>query len=139
MSRQVQTKIVTEVKEANYFGIIVDSTPNLTRIDQLCVVLRYVDATNEPVERFITYVPIHSHAAAHLYDTILALRSNLQLDLKYCPAQWYDNAFNISGKYAGLQARIKSVYPLTEYVPCTGHSLNLVGVNAVESCQAAAT
>ncbi|KAG8172635.1 hypothetical protein JTE90_001703 [Oedothorax gibbosus] len=122
MSRQVQTKIVTEVKEAKYFGIIVDSTPDLTHIDQLCVVLRYVDATNEPVERFITYVPIHSHTASHLYDTIVALLSHLQMDLKYCRAQSYDNASNMSGKYAGLQARIKSVYPLAER--CTIFSLH---------------
>lgn len=137
MSNQVMKQIVAEVKKARYFGIIVDSTPDLTHVDQLCVVIRYVDDLNEPVERFITFVPIHSHAAENLSETIVKLFNEWEIDLKYCRGQSYDNASNMSGKYTGLQARIKKEYPLAEYVPCAGHSLNLVGINAVESCKAA--
>ena len=38
------------------------------------------------------------------------------------------------GKYQGLQARIKEVNPLAEYVPCSAYSLNLVGSCAAECC-----
>lgn len=37
----------------------------------------------------------------------------------------------------GLQARIKELNLLAEYIPCSGHSLNLVGTNAVENCLSA--
>jgi hypothetical protein len=40
----------------------------------------------------------------------------------------------MSGKYSGLQARIKQLYPKEKYIPCAAHSLNLVGISAVESC-----
>lgn len=46
--------------------------------------------------------------------------------------QSYDNAS--SGKYKGLQARIKDHNSLAEYVPCTAHSLNLVGTHAADCC-----
>lgn len=46
----------------------------------------------------------------------------------------YDNASNMSGVYTGLQARIKELNSLAEYVPCSAHSLNLVGVTAAECC-----
>ncbi|CAI6364795.1 unnamed protein product [Macrosiphum euphorbiae] len=36
--------------------------------------------------------------------------------------------------YAGLQAKIKEANPLTKFVPCSAHSLNLVGTNAVDCC-----
>lgn len=39
----------------------------------------------------------------------------------------------MSRRYTGLQARIKNLNPLAIYVPCGGHSLNLVGTSAVES------
>ncbi|KAG7157952.1 Zinc finger MYM-type protein 1-like 5 [Homarus americanus] len=48
--------------------------------------------------------------------------------------QSYDNAANMSGIYTGLQARIKAMNPLAYYVPCAGHSLNLVGTSAASSC-----
>ncbi|CAI6352559.1 unnamed protein product [Macrosiphum euphorbiae] len=36
--------------------------------------------------------------------------------------------------YAGLQAKIKEANPLAKFVPCSAHSLNLVGTNAVDCC-----
>ncbi|XP_063926406.1 uncharacterized protein LOC135139966 [Zophobas morio] len=42
----------------------------------------------------------------------------------------YDNAANMSGKYNGLQARVKEINKFVDYVPCAAHSLNLVGVDA---------
>lgn len=40
----------------------------------------------------------------------------------------------MSGKYKGLQAQIKHLNELAVYVPCAGHSLNLVGACSVDSC-----
>ena len=49
------------------------------------------------------------------------------LSVMECRGQSYDNASNMSGKYHGLQANITQINPLPEYVPCSAHSLNLVG------------
>ncbi|KAE9529170.1 hypothetical protein AGLY_011966 [Aphis glycines] len=40
----------------------------------------------------------------------------------------------MSGIYTGLQARIKSINSLADFVPCSAHSLNLVGKNAASCC-----
>ncbi|ESN93388.1 hypothetical protein HELRODRAFT_180917 [Helobdella robusta] len=40
----------------------------------------------------------------------------------------------IAGKYSGLQAQIKEVNHQVAFIPCSAHSLNLVGTNAAESC-----
>ena len=39
----------------------------------------------------------------------------------------------MSGLYSGVQSRIKTINPLANYVPCSAHSLNLVGTCAAES------
>lgn len=39
----------------------------------------------------------------------------------------------MSGIYSGVQARIKTIKSLAEYVPCAVHSLNLIGACAAES------
>lgn len=56
------------------------------------------------------------------------------ISIDNCRGQAYDNASNMSGKYKGLQAQIKHRNDLAVYVPCAGHSLNLVGACSVDSC-----
>jgi len=40
--------------------------------------------------------------------------------------QGYDGGSNMSGKYCGVQARVKELYPLAMYIHCCNHVLNLV-------------
>ena len=128
-------KIVDEVKESKYFGIIVDSTPDLTHMDQLTFILRYVDTADlVPVERLLKFIPIYSHKGKSLSDVILDFLSRNDVDIMNCRSQSYDNASNMSGRYNGVQACIKKINPLADYVPCSAHSLNLVGNTAASCC-----
>ena len=43
----------------------------------------------------------------------------------------------MSGKYSGLQERIRERNPHADYSPCFAHSLNLVGHSAVDNISAA--
>jgi len=45
MARQVWSTIVVEVSSAKYDSIIVDSTPDITYLDQLVFAVRYVNKT----------------------------------------------------------------------------------------------
>jgi len=53
---------------------------------------------------------------------------NLDIDMINCRGQSFDNANNMSG----IQARIKQISSTAEFVPCSAHSLNLVGTFAAE-------
>ena len=65
--------------------------------------------SHEPqlVERFLKFLPLHGHTAVHMEDTLISALVELGIDLMDCRGQSYDNASNMAGKYAGLQARIK--------------------------------
>ena len=60
-----------------------------------------------------------------------------QIKLSDYSGQSYDNGSNMSGKYSGLQARIRERNPLADDIPCFAHSLNLVGHSAVDNISAA--
>lgn len=134
MANKVLNNIIENVKQVEYFGLIVDSTPDITHTDQLSVVLRYVNDTGEPIERFMTFHSIDGHTAEYLSSSIVDLFKNWNLNIKKCVGQSFDNASNMAGKYTGVQARIKNISPMADFVPCAAHSLNLVGVNSIESC-----
>ncbi|KAG8196025.1 hypothetical protein JTE90_028995 [Oedothorax gibbosus] len=124
-------KIIEEVTLAKYFSLIMDSTLDICHLDQLCFVLRYVHKA-QPVERFLKCIPITSRKSETLSE--VALQTLSELNLANCRGQSYDNASNMAGRYSGLQARLKSLDPLADFLPCAAYSLNLVGVNDVESC-----
>lgn len=134
MSNKVLQHILFEINEAKYFGLIVDSTPDLSHIDQLSIVIRYVNKEGLPIERFLKFVPIFRHSASTLESTVINELQCFNIDILNCRGQSYDNASNMAGKYSSLQARIKVICPQAECVPCSAHSLNLVGSNAVQCC-----
>jgi len=43
MGRQVLNKILSELKVDKYYSISVDSTPDLSHIDQMTFIIRYVN------------------------------------------------------------------------------------------------
>lgn len=122
---QLRKKIIDEIHKAKYFSIIVDSTPDISHIDQLTFIIRYVLVDGTPIERFICFIPNAGHKSEQLYTAILEKLKELQIDIMDCRGQSYDNAANMSGCYTGLQARIRDLNPLATYVPCSAHSLNL--------------
>ena len=135
MSQKVENNITEDIKLAKYFGIVVDSTPDISRTDQLSFIFRYVCPKSlQPVERFLTFIPMYGHTAGAMENLVLEFIKKCGLDIKNCRGQSYDNASNMSGQYSGLQARIKSSCKYAAFVPCVGHSLNLVGACAAESC-----
>ncbi|XP_031329798.1 zinc finger MYM-type protein 1-like [Photinus pyralis] len=134
MGSEVKQKLISDVKNATYFAIIVDSTPDITHTDQLTLILRFVDEKGKIRERFFGFLEIEQHDSSYLENVILSALSSLTLSITQCRGQSYDNAANMSGKYSGLQTRIKSHCPSAVFVPCASHSLNLVGNAAAESC-----
>lgn len=139
MGDMVLNKIVDEVKQAKYFSLIIDSTPDVSHTDQLAIVIRYVHSeTGLPVERFLKFISNPGHKAEDLFTAVTKVMNDLNIDLTNCRGQSYDNAANMAGMYNGLQTKIKDrVAPSADFVPCAAHSLNLVGTNSVELCSKA--
>jgi hypothetical protein len=136
MGEKVLEMIIREVKTAKYFSISVDSTPDVTHVDQLTMILRYV-LPDGPVERFLQFIPIDNHSGAQIAEVMLDFLSKHSIQITDCRGQSYDNAANMSGKYIGVQQCIRQECKYAEYVPCAAHSLNLVGNSAAASCTAA--
>jgi hypothetical protein len=82
---------------------------------------------------FISFIPNAIHKAESMEGAVLSTLGSLNIDLGDRRGQNYNNAANMSGTYNGLQTRMKQLNPLATFVPCVGHSLQLVGSVAAES------
>lgn len=132
---EVRNKIISDIKKAKYFSIIVDSTPDISHTDQLSLIIRYVDIDNgKTVERFLYFFDNVGHKADEMFEVILKFLDKYKLNLADCRGQSYDNANNMSGIYNGLNAKILGINSRAIFVPCACHSINLVGQCAAECC-----
>ena len=83
--------IVASIKESKYYSIIVNSTPDFAHVDQLTLVVRYIE-NGKPVERFVGFTPIKSHKSETLTSDILETLKALTLDIDLCRGQSYSTA-----------------------------------------------
>ena len=82
-----------------------DSTPDVTLVDQLTFIIRYVQDDGTVVERFLKFTDSNGqHDAESITNHILHTLTEYDINLDDCRNQSYDNASNLSGKYTGVQA-----------------------------------
>lgn len=129
---KVLNAISTEIRDAKYFSISVDSTPDVSHCDQLVFCIRYVQ-NGAPVERFLQFIPINQHKPEYLTNAVIEFMEKHSIDFANCRGQSYDNTNNMAGKYTGLQQRILDLNQFAIFMPCASHSLNLVGSVAVST------
>ena len=134
MARTVQESICSSVRKAGAYTILADETKDCSKVEQLAIVVRYVDVEAVKLfEHFLTYVEATALDASSLSAFILdALRKN-QLDPECIVSQGYDGASVMSGRCAGVQQKICEVVPHAAYVHCYAHCLNLVLVDSTKS------
>ncbi|XP_031329299.1 zinc finger MYM-type protein 1-like [Photinus pyralis] len=132
----VRSRILQRVKNAKYFSIIFDSTPDISRLDQTSQVLRYVVVEGDHVsveESFIEFIDTKDKHAADIASMILEKLKSDGLDIMNCRGQGYDNAAVMKGQHSGVQKRISDVNPKAQFIACSNHSLNLAGIHAAQA------
>ena len=127
----VSSTIITEIKKAKYFSIMADEAADISKMEQLSIVIRYVDQSSNVTEKILGFVRCARGLSGESVSTeILKWLDASGLDIKLCRGQGYDGAGNMAGKVKGVAARIQRCYPRAIYVHCGSHLLNL----AVASC-----
>jgi hypothetical protein len=137
LGQNVKKEIISDIKQAKYFSVLFDSTPDISHIDQMTEIIRYVkiqDDTVEVKEVFIDFLEMKNKKAEGIADLIMKKVADDGLELEDCRGQGYDNAATMAGVHSGVQTRIREINPKAEFIACTNHSLNLAGVHAASVC-----
>ena len=72
------------------------------------------------MERSVKFIPTRGHTGHQLTDLLFEFIEDNGISLKDLREQSYDNAFNMSGKYKGMQTIIKRRQPPSEiYFLCS--------------------
>ena len=144
MADNVKETIVKRVKNAKYYSVILDCTPDLSHKEQMSLTIRYVSDGSDGVpvgifEHFIEFVVVEGSTGKNLLDVLLVQLAELGLDFNNIRGQGYDNGANMKGQKSGVQARLLDMNPRAFFSPCACHSYNLLLGDLAKTCPDAMT
>ncbi|KAL4127358.1 hypothetical protein QTP88_011532 [Uroleucon formosanum] len=132
MASMIINKISSDLEKSMYFAIMIDETKDITKTEQLSVVVRYY-YNNEIKERFLGFTPLKNLDANALFNHIQVKLNKCKIDINKCVAQTYDGANVMRGSINGVQALFKNKVPHAFYIHCHNHRLNLVLVDVAKN------
>jgi len=129
---QIRCKIVPEINNSScpIYSVLADEATDCGSIEQMSIVLRYVDSDKEINERFIKFVKCEGVTGEALAKNVENAMDEIGLSLDNCRGQGYDGASAMSSKSKGVSGRILQKNPKALYVHCSSHRLNLVVAKA---------
>jgi len=127
-------KSIMEDLNGDYFALLVDESFDVSRKEQMAIVLRYVDKKGFVVEAFIGLVHVKDTSALSLKKTIVNVLAQHSLSLSYVRGQCYDGASNMQGDINGLKMLIKKESKSAHSIHCFAHQLQLTLVAVSKKC-----
>ncbi|GJQ88099.1 hypothetical protein Trydic_g13109 [Trypoxylus dichotomus] len=118
---KVKEEIVSDIKAAKFFSVLLDCTPDLNHQEQLSLVIRFVKTENNVSvtknksggvtveEHFLEFLDVTSTTGKNLTDVLLEELDKIGLEIKDCKGQGYDNGSNMKGSYSAVQAPILDI------------------------------
>ena len=126
-------EIVAEIKDAKFFSILADEATDCSNIEQMSVVIRFVDRTLTIREEFLGFVPCELGLSGEaIADSIMKFVEKLGLNIEFCRGQGYDGAGNMAGRVSGAAARIQANNKNAIYAHYGSHILNLCVASSCE-------
>lgn len=135
MANSIVRGIVSTVKGLPnlHYSIIIDSTQDVSGVDQEAICIRYVDHDLIPHEDFIGLYEASSTTGNNLTQMAIDVLLRLNLPLSCLRGQTYDGAANMSGHTKGVQAVVQEKLTLALYVHCGPDCVNVVTQTACSS------
>ncbi|KAL7398332.1 hypothetical protein ABVT39_007995 [Epinephelus coioides] len=137
MANMLKKEISDEVKEAEYFALMVDESKDVSKKEQISIVVYYLKK-GYVHEEFLHFAAADGLDAGSLLNSIKSTLSQCITDVKACIGQCYDGAAVMSGCHSGVQQRLRQEVPQALCIHCHTHRLNLVLVDCVNNVKTAA-
>ena len=130
----ISQKITEEIKSGSQV-FEVDEARDEGNKEQMSICCHYLDCSGI-IEQFLGFVELKYLGAQSLANTIKEFLDRIGLDVQYCVSQSFNGASVMSGKFNGLQAKIRQMAKNPcPYMHCYVHRVNLVLADVSKNVQ----
>ncbi len=133
IAKLTREEISAEVAKASYYSVMIDESKDVSKSEQLSVVIRYY-LKGTIYERFLGFRKADGLDANFLFLYMKETLSSCGVKKENCVSQTYDGANVLSGDLNGVQAKFRKEVPWAIYNHCWNHKLHLV---LVDTCKRA--
>ena len=125
MANDVLRKVLVNIREARWFGVMADECKDCSVIEQMAIIIRWVDDDYNIYEEPIGLTALPRTDAETLCNALKDALIRCMLPLTNVRGQGYDGASAMSGHRSGLATRIKQENEAALAVHCLAHCVNL--------------
>ncbi|KAL4127162.1 hypothetical protein QTP88_011360 [Uroleucon formosanum] len=138
LSTDLRRTICNEIRNSIFFSVILDSTQDITKEDQVSLVIRYTKVNHEQKqivikESFLGFFLLKHHNSISYADLLKNTLLKFDLNILKCRGQGYDGAAVMSCSLTGVQKRIRDIVPNATFIHCCSHNINLIICDAAKS------
>lgn len=122
----IQREIMSQTSHCSFFGLTADGTTDISASEQFSCCLQFVDSDLKAQNVFLGFYNASDSSAETLFSCIKDIFIRLNIPLERLAGYCFDGASNMSGRINGVQAKLKAECPMSLYVHCSNHALDLV-------------
>ncbi|KAL7615024.1 hypothetical protein Lser_V15G06397 [Lactuca serriola] len=100
LAEEIKKELIKKIKEAKYYSIILDCTPDSSHQEQMTIIVRYLKLSYNSVtieESFLGFLNVDDTSGKGLFDITLEELKSLGLQIGDMRGQGYDNGANMKG------------------------------------------
>lgn len=132
LASEVLRQHIQKIKDAPFYSLMVDETSDITRLEQISVVIRHVSDDLQSSETFLGFYETSDTKSKTLFKIVEDILLRFGLSFGKMRGQCYDGAAYVAGHISGLQTRVREVEKGALFVHCNAHQLNLVVQDGME-------
>lgn len=84
---EAKKEIISQIHHSKYYSLIIDSTPDVSRVNQLTTIVRYVDDIGLENDRFLQFFENTGHKGIEMKNVVVTFLKKDEVEMRDCRGQ----------------------------------------------------
>jgi len=116
----IEDQIIDEIQAAKFFTILADEVTDCSNLEQVSIVIRFVDGDNKVREDFLSFITVECITGESLATVLLSWLESHNTDVSFCRGQGYNGASTLQKLGYVIHTKNGMICHVTLSIPSSG-------------------